>query len=428
MNGSSSSTSRASSSSSSSTATAEAMKGLLKTTILSVYDLPFTDQPTAVTISCCGITVSSGPPVARHKDKNSFRFSTTPTSTSNLSDSGSTSAAEDDANLLKISAPLRNLYKSKLEIRVLFANKSFPCLYAEYNLNELEINEASWLILTLKPDPTTKAGASLSTSTAVVEKTDDDIQPSIRIKLYLTGPYRIEIEFLRNILKNWFGFIDQIESTAITPVVTTMSNIPLPDKKYILIPAVPVVTAVVVASPLLGGLSIIGLPFLLPVIAVIASVVVSTLLVGGVVYSSTKHGRSTIHGLCGPFADSILMTKPFQTLMYDTGPRPTPVSIARQVLPTTLWSKLVVSLIIDLIGSSSYLLPIVGEAFDLGWAPMQTILIMAMYDATSPNLKYVSFAEEILPFTGTYRTVSIYIHILKRLRIHRLCVSHQIRY
>ena len=380
------------------------MKGLLKTTILSVYDLPFVDQPTAVTISCCGITVSSGPPVARHKDKNSFRFSTTPTSTSNLSDSGlSTNAADgsDEANLLKISAPLRNLYKSKLEIRVLFANKSFPCLYAEYNLNELEINEASWLILTLKPDPTTKAGAATSASTAVVEKTDDDVQPSIRIKLYLTGPYRIEIDFLRNILKNWFGFIDQIESTAITPVVNAASNIPLPDKKYILIPAVPVVTAIVVASPLLGGLSIIGLPFLLPVIAVITSVVVSTLLVGGVVYSSTKHGRTTIHGLCGPFVDSLLTTKPFQTLMYDTGPRPTPVSVARQILPTTLWNKLFISLIIDLIGSSSYLLPIVGETFDIGWAPIQTILIMAMYDATSPNLKYVSFAEEILPFTGT---------------------------
>ena len=64
-----------------------------------------------------------------------------------------------------------------------------------------------------------------------------------------------------------------------------------------------------------------------------------------------------------------------------------------------MWAKLVVSLMIDFIGSSSYLLPVVGEGFDLAWAPIQTVLIMAMYDPVTPNLKYVSFAEEILPFT-----------------------------
>ena len=61
--------------------------------------------------------------------------------------------------------------------------------------------------------------------------------------------------------------------------------------------------------------------------------------------------------------------------------------------------KLVVSLLIDLIGSSSYLLPFVGEGFDIAWAPMQTIFIMASYEESMPSLKYVSFLEEILPFT-----------------------------
>ena len=93
--------------------------------------------------------------------------------------------------------------------------------------------------------------------------------------------------------------------------------------------------------------------------------------------------------------------------MYDTGPRPTPVSVCRQVLPLSIWAKLWVSLIIDLIGSSSYLLPVVGEGFDLAWAPAQTILIMAMYDATSPNLKYLSFMEEVLPFTDVVPSASI---------------------
>ena len=59
------------------------------------------------------------------------------------------------------------------------------------------------------------------------------------------------------------------------------------------------------------------------------------------------------------------------------------------------------------IGSSSYLLPVVGEGFDLAWAPAQTVLIMAMYDSTSPNLKYVSFLEEVLPFTDIVPSATI---------------------
>ena len=58
-----------------------------------------------------------------------------------------------------------------------------------------------------------------------------------------------------------------------------------------------------------------------------------------------------------------------------------------------------VSLLIDAAGSASYLLPVVGEGLDIAWAPIQTILIAAMYDPVSPNLKFVSFVEEILPST-----------------------------
>merc|ERR1711935_289834 len=63
-----------------------------------------------------------------------------------------------------------------------------------------------------------------------------------------------------------------------------------------------------------------------------------------------------------------------RALVYDTGPRPTPV---------------------------------VGEAADLGWAPTQTLFLMALYDTTSPNLKYLSFLEEALPFTDVVPSASI---------------------
>jgi hypothetical protein len=67
-------------------------------------------------------------------------------------------------------------------------------------------------------------------------------------------------------------------------------------------------------------------------------------------------------------------------------------------LPTDKWRRLGVSLSIDSVGSFSYLLPFVGEVFDVVWAPTQTVLIMALYQHVSPNMSYVSFAEELLPF------------------------------
>merc|ERR1712224_902980 len=87
----------------------------------------------------------------------------------------------------------------------------------------------------------------------------------------------------------------------------------------------------------------------------------------------------------------------------------TPVSVCKRFLPAGVWSKLVASLLIDSIGSSSYLIPFVGEFFDIAWAPIQTVLIMAMYDngAAPGCLKYVSFFEEILPFTDVVPTATI---------------------
>jgi hypothetical protein len=124
-------------------------------------------------------------------------------------------------------------------------------------------------------------------------------------------------------------------------------------------------------------------------------------------YSSTEQGRSQIGGMLAPLTQTVLSTPSGQTMVYQTGPRPTPVKVARAILPAGIWQRLLVSLLIDLIGSSSYLLPLVGEGADIAWAPVQTILIMAMYDKTSPNLKYVSFVEEILPFTDIVPSATI---------------------
>ena len=202
-----------------------------------------------------------------------------------------------------------------------------------------------------------------------------------------------------NFSRAWFGVVDKVEGSAQDVFGKTIPKLPKNYRNMLLIPAVPAVAILVAASPVVAGVVVVTVPFLLPLAFLFVGLLATTLLSGGILYSSTKLGRDQVGTALTPLVESMVFSRSGQALVYDTGPRPTPVSVCRQILPTGVWSKLWTSLIIDLIGSSSYLLPIIGEGFDLAWAPAQTILIMAMYDATSPNLKYVSFMEEIMPFT-----------------------------
>jgi hypothetical protein len=377
----------------SSPSSASEKKGLLEASILSVYDLPFSEPPVAVTLHASGMTVSTGPPVARHTDRNSFRFS----SASNNSNSPSAATNNNSGKYdLKLVASLRDLYKSKVTIRVIYSNKS-QNLETEYELRQLRVHESKWLILNLNQGD----AQALATITD-----DDEISPTIRLKLQLSGPYRAEIGALVGSCQAWFGVVDSMETNALQ-AWKTIPKLPVGSSKFLLLPAVPIVATLVVASPLVAGVVMVGLPFLLPLVLMLVSMTAGLIVTGGVVYSSTKHGREHVGGTMAPFVESLLSSRSGQTLMYDTGPRPTPVSVANQVLPKEMWAKLVVSLLIDLIGSSSYLLPVVGEGLDLAWAPTQTILIMAMYDSTSPNLKYVSVAEELMPFTDIVPSATI---------------------
>jgi len=68
-------------------------------------------------------------------------------------------------------------------------------------------------------------------------------------------------------------------------------------------------------------------------------------------------------------------------------------------------NKLIFSIIIDIIGMGSYLIPIIGEFLDLIWAPISGILIKIIY---GDNF-FVIFgtAEELLPFTDIIPTATI---------------------
>ena len=64
-------------------------------------------------------------------------------------------------------------------------------------------------------------------------------------------------------------------------------------------------------------------------------------------------------------------------------------------------AQLMLSLLFDLIGMMTYLVPVIGELGDILWAPLQAAYIVAMVGISRTGLFMagVGFVEEILPFT-----------------------------
>lgn len=278
-------------------------------------------------------------------------------------------------------------------------------LVAHCKLNSLHINESQWLILNLNPPGENQVQEENGTT--------------LRIKMCLSGPFRKEVAAIISMSNMWFDTFDSVSTVVSSSVSSISSFIPqqLPSSKLILLPTIPLATAAVALLPVLLGLLVVGLPFFLPVLVALLGIGASIAVGSGVVYLSSAAGREYASNFLVPIWSTFLMTSAGQSLVYDTGPRPSPVALAATILPKDMMGRLVVSLVIDFVGSSSYLLPVVGEGFDVAWAPIQTILLMAMYDETMPSLKYISFMEEILPFTdalpsGTLGWCRQYSHLL----------------
>jgi hypothetical protein len=61
------------------------------------------------------------------------------------------------------------------------------------------------------------------------------------------------------------------------------------------------------------------------------------------------------------------------------------------------FGKLLLCIAIDVIGSSSELVPVLGEVTDVVWAPIAGLALRSLYGS---NVLFVlEFTEEILPFT-----------------------------
>jgi len=228
--------------------------------------------------------------------------------------------------------------------------------------------------------------------------------PTLRLKISLTAPYRPLVKTAQTYLQLYFVTVDRF-ADGLSPVLSRVKS--AATNRYAVIAGVPAAVVAVSCLPMVAGIFVLGLPVFLPLLAFALFGATLAFTAAVTLAASTRDGRRKASRVLEPARRHVYDTAIGQRILYDVGPAPNPVTLANFVLPKDMWHKLIVSLAIDFVGSCSYLIPGAGEVTDLAWAPIQTSMIMAMYDEEMPYLKYVSFAEEILPFTDILPTASL---------------------
>lgn len=82
-------------------------------------------------------------------------------------------------------------------------------------------------------------------------------------------------------------------------------------------------------------------------------------------------------------------------------------------------SKLVLSIIFDLLGMLSYVIPVFGETIDVVWAPVSGLLLVAMYKGITGKVAgIIGFIEEAFPlfldFIPTFTLTWIYKYVISK--------------
>jgi hypothetical protein len=71
-------------------------------------------------------------------------------------------------------------------------------------------------------------------------------------------------------------------------------------------------------------------------------------------------------------------------------------------------ARLLLSLAVDAVGLATYLMPVLGEGFDLGWAPIAAAANFVLHGgALGAAGGIFTFAEEMLPFTDVIPSVTL---------------------
>lgn len=387
------------------------LDGCLEITVMQLVDLPYQDLvPLGVQLSIVTTNLGtntkkttskvwSGPPTQRLRNRSSFRFA---------------------PGVLEVVEPLKSLYHAKLKVEVAYdcngGGESIPAnsssssfsklqpvtyLQAEFPLRQLCIGRPKDLSLKLRPTKEATTNSS-STNSNINEVQDDDNNnnknnenrattaimsdvvspPTIRLRLNLLGPMRPTVQTALYYFQMYLNLIDQAQDQLLSPLFDQAIKPILPVLPVGLgLGAVPVVTTTVVVSPLVIGISLLFFPITLPLVVFIFLLLSGGVGIVSILLCSTRQGRSMIdtnivqHDL----VQSHVITSPVtQSIIYDTGDDdaiPNPVSVLRwYVIPEGVWYRLLFSLTIDLVGSLSYLLPVVGESFDGPWVSLLDLL------------------------------------------------------
>ncbi len=80
--------------------------------------------------------------------------------------------------------------------------------------------------------------------------------------------------------------------------------------------------------------------------------------------------------------------------------------------------KLMLSILFDLIGCMTYLLPFLGEFVDIAWAPIAGFILARMYKGTIGTVGGIfAFVEELMPgldFIPTFTLTWIYTYVIRK--------------
>ena len=326
--------------------------------------------PSFLLFEACGKKVQTGPPVSQQK----------------IDDTNISFTSSADLVIQKSKLQKFHTYKT-MAVTVVYPQKNRN-LQAVVDITSLLINRDTKLILNLSPISSNHNIATDKTAATTCPK-----YPTLELQLQLLGPLRWEIKTALAISQHWFSIVDKVEEKC----QDTVSNMPAST-------ALPALLAAVVLTPILTIVLVVLLPFFFPAVAVFVTSAVSCVVAFLAMLASTPRFRHFL----GPQIQPICQSSMGQAIIYPIGPRPTPVTFLEGIVPKGKWGRLILSIVIDIIGCASIFVPFIGAAFDVVvWAPIQTMLIMAMYEATSPKLKWLSLAEEWLPFTDIIPSATI---------------------
>eukprot|EP00752_Nemacystus_decipiens_P002968 g2757.t1 len=229
----------------------------------------------------------------------------------------------------------------------------------------------------------------------------DDV-PSVVFSATLQSPFRPPVESVARLLQ---GCASTVDLALDTVSQQTDRVAPFLSSRAALVPKVPAAVVVLASLPLVCVLGVAGLPLLLPFLAVITVVGGIGALLTGAVWVFSRGGRAWVQGVVQPVYDKVGREDP--EVLYPVGPGPSPARIARSLVPTGMWAKLAMSIMVDTIGCTSYAVPVLGESADVLWAPMSYLLIDAMYHDSSPWAGVFGAMEELLPFTDIIPTATL---------------------